>query len=182
MTSNSKTKGNVVNPFEHLRTYVVTSLHPGDVRNHLQADHDRLLDAVDALALERTSERRLSKATTLRMALVIHARAEEAVVYRALSGLKMAPAAKAFSDDSLVEHEVIEGLLDKLLRTKPSADEWKARVRVFTELLQHHFREEQSEMFGLLAQHFDAARLETLGAQFLETRDKLVMLEEAKAA
>lgn len=171
-----------MNPFEQLRTYVVTSLHPGDVRNHLQADHDRLLDAVGALALEHTAERRASKAATLRLALVIHARAEEAVVYRALSGLKMVPAAKAFADDSLVAHEVVEGLLDKLLRTKPSADEWKARLRVFTELLEHHFREEQGEMFALLGEHFDSDRLETLGAQFLDTRDKLVMLEEAKAA
>jgi hypothetical protein len=171
-----------VNAFEHLRTYVVTSLNPGDVRNHLQADHDRFLEALDALSLERNSDRRASQAVTLRMALVIHARAEEAIVYRALSGLKTAPAAKAFADDGCIEHEVIEGLLEKLSRTRASTDEWKARVRVFSELIRHHFREEESEMFALLGAHFDAERLQSMGAQFLETRDKLVMLEEAKAA
>jgi hemerythrin superfamily protein len=171
-----------MNPFKHLRTYVVTSLNPGDVRNHLQADHDRFLDAMDALSIERNSDRRASKAATLRLALVIHARAEEAVVYRALSGVKSSPASKAFADDGCIEHEVIEGLLDKLMRTRASTDEWKARVRVFSELLRHHFREEESEMFALLGANFDTERLESMGAQFLETRDKLVMLEEAKAA
>lgn len=171
-----------MNPFENLKTYVVTALNPGDVRNHLQADHDRFLDAVDVLGLERNSERRAAKAATLRLALVIHDRAEEAVLYRVLKRVKIPPAAKAFADDACVEHEVIEGLLDKLIRTRPSTEEWEARVRVFTGLLKHHFREEESEMFALLGAHFDAARLEVLGAQFLETRDKLVMLEEAKAA
>lgn len=171
-----------MNPFDHLRSYVVTSLNPGDVRNHLQADHDRFLDAVDALSLERSSDRRASKAATLRLALVIHSRAEEAVVYRALSALKTVPAAKAFADDACIEHEVMEHLLDKLMNTRASTDEWKARMRVFSELLRHHFREEESEMFALLGANYDAARLETIGAQFLDTRDKLVMLEEAKAA
>jgi hypothetical protein len=170
-----------MNPFEHLRTYVVTSLNPGDVRNHLQADHDRFLDAVDVLGIERNSDRRASRAATLRLALVIHARAEEAVVYRALSAVK-SPALKAFADDGCIEHEVIEGLLDKLTRTRASTDEWKARVRVFSKLLRHYFREEEREMFALLGANFDTERLESMGAQFLETRDKLVMLEEAKAA
>ena len=171
-----------MNPFGQLRTYVATSLHPGDLRNHMQADHDLLLDALGALAMETTSERRLSQAGTRRMALVIHERAEEAVAYRALAGVKVVPAAKARADDAGVEHEVIEGLLDKLLRTRPSTDEWKARVRVFTDLLTRHFHDEQSEVFALLGEHFDPARLEALGAQYVETRDKLVMLEEAKAA
>lgn len=171
-----------MNPFGHLRTYVATSLHPGDVRNHLQADHDRLLEALDALAMEPTSERRLATASTLRMALVIHERSEEAVPYRALAGVELVPAAKARADDAGIEHEVIEGLLDKVLRTRPSTDEWKARVRVFTAMLKRHFRTEEDEVFALMGEHFDAARLEALGAQYLETRDKLVMLEEAKAA
>ncbi len=104
------------------------------------------------------------------------------MVYRALSALKTVPAAKAFADDGCIEHEVIEGLLDKLMGTRTTSDEWKARLRVCNELLRHHFREEESEMYALLGAHFDSSRLVALGAQFLETRDKLVMLEEAKAA
>lgn len=177
-----RNQGNEMNPFEHLRTYVVTAPHPGDVRNHAQADHDRLLDAVDGLAKERTAERRMAKAATLRLALVIHERAEEAVIYRALAATNVAPGAKARADDADVEHEVIEGLLNKLLQTRPTSDEWNARLRVFTAMLERHFKDEEGEVFALLGEHFDAARLEELGTQYLDSRDKLVMLEEAKAA
>jgi hypothetical protein len=114
---------------------------------------------------------------------VIHALAEETVVYRALEGVEAANDSKSSrADERFVEHELVEGLFDKLSRTRPGTLEWHARINVARELIQRHIETEHADTFDALGKRFDAEQLEEIGLRFALARDKLTMLEEAKAA
>jgi len=111
---------------------------------------------------------------------VIHALAEESVVYRALEGLE--GEARTRADERFVEHELVEGLFDKLSRSRPGSIEWGARLGIARELIMRHIETEHEELFAQLAERFDAQGLVEMGERFTAARDKLTLLEEAKAA
>ena len=62
------------------------------------------------------------------------------------------------------------------------AAQWRARMNVARNLCARHIEDEHEELFRRLATRFDAARLAELGQRFELAREKLNLLEEAKAA
>jgi hypothetical protein len=80
---------------------------------------------------ERDAQRSLFLLRQVRRAWVIHALAEETVVYRALEGV-----GSPHADERFVEHELVEGLFEKLSRLRPGSQEWCARLNVKLALLE----------------------------------------------
>jgi hypothetical protein len=153
-----------------------------DIRDQLRRDHEAALAELDELRFEPESRRSLARLDRLRRAWVIHALAEETVVYRALEGAEAGGGSKSHADERFIEHELVEGLFDKLSRSRPGTLEWTARLNVARELIGRHIETEHDEMFARLERHFDAQALREMGHRFALVRDKLQMLEEAKAA
>jgi hypothetical protein len=151
-----------------------------DIRDLLRRDHELALSELGELrgADPGDSRARLIK---LRRAWVIHALAEETVVYRALEGAAAA-ASSPRADERFVEHDLIDGLFDKLQKGRVGTSEWTSQLHVVRDLVARHIETEQDETFALLAQRYDSEGLCELGHQFKLARDKLTMLEEAKAA
>ena len=154
----------------------------GDIRERLRADHEATLAAVDRLFAEADAQRALARLGALRRAWVIHALAEETVVYRALEGAEGAPYGNTRSDERFVEHELVESLFAKLAHLRPGSHEWTARLAVARTLIARHIESEHDEMFARLARNFAPEALLELGRRFDLARDKLALLEEAKAA
>jgi hypothetical protein len=155
---------------------------PQDIRDQLRRDHELALAELEALRQESDPHRCRAMLGEMRRAWVIHALAEETVVYRALESVEAANEPGSRADERFVEHELIEGLFDKLEKTEPASVEWQARLNVARELIMRHIETEHEQMMIQLAQRFDAAGLAELGMRFESARDKLTMLEEAKAA
>jgi hypothetical protein len=153
-----------------------------DIRNQLRKDHESVLAELEALRSQRDEQRCLESLRSLRRSWVIHALAEETVVYRALEGIEAANDATSRADERFVEHELVEGLFDKLTRSRPGTLEWHARLNVARDLIMRHIETEHADTFEALGKRFDAETLAELGERFLLARDKLMMLEEAKAA
>ncbi len=154
----------------------------GDIRDRLRADHEATLADADRLRSERDAKRALHLLAALRRAWVIHALAEEAVVYRALEGAEGGPFAGTRSDERFVEHELVESLFGKLARVRPGSQEWSARLNVARDLIARHIENEHEDLFARLAHSFDAQSLAGLGGRFESARAKLALLEDAKAA
>jgi hemerythrin superfamily protein len=148
-----------------------------DIRDQLRRDHQLALAELEALRRECEEHRCIAMLRDLRRAWIVHTLAEETVVYRALEGVEGANAGRRF-----VEHELIEGLFDKLTRTKAGTSEWRARLEVARELIMRHIEAEHEVLFPALAQRFDAAALAEMARQFESACAKLTLLEEAKAA
>ena len=159
---------------------VATGSAPDDIRAHLREDHERTLADADRLRVEQDSDRSAFLLRQLRRAWVIHALAEETVIYRALEGFE--GRAEPHSDERFVEHELVEGLFDKLARLRPGTHEWRARLNVTRDLIARHIENEHVDLFTRLARHYDAEQLAEMGQRFELAREKLSLLEEAKAA
>jgi hemerythrin-like domain-containing protein len=152
-----------------------------DIRDQLRQDHESVLAELEALRSEREEQRCLARLRQLRRSWVIHALAEETVVYRALEGIEAANDGSR-ADERFVEHELVEGLFDKLTRSRPGTLEWHARINVARDLIRRHIETEHADTFAALDKRFDAEQLAEIGRRFQLARDKLTMLEEAKAA
>ncbi|HXF79382.1 MAG TPA: hemerythrin domain-containing protein [Usitatibacter sp.] len=152
---------------------------PADIRDQLRKDHEDVLAELEALRADGGAQS-LPLLARLRRSWVIHALAEETVVYRALEGLE--GDARKRADERFVEHELVEGLFDKLSRSRPASSEWVARLGVARELIMRHIETEHEDLFSQLAERYDPAALAEMGEQFASARDKLTLLEEAKAA
>ena len=150
-----------------------------DIRDLLRQDHEKALADLEALRLETDGRRAQRLLDEARRAWVIHALAEETVVYRALEN---AEDTRTQADERFIEHELVEGLFEKLTRSRPGTLEWIARLNVARELIARHIESEHEEMFNRLARSFDAAGLVEMGYRFSLASEKLKMLEEAKAA
>ena len=151
-----------------------------DIRQLLRHDHDRIVATLEGLRTESDMRRAMGRLAELRRSWVIHALAEETVVYRALESLEAG--GKTLADERFIEHELVEGLFDKLSRSRPGTLEWNARLNVARELVGRHIDAEHDEMFTRLAARFEPAALVEMGHRFVLARDKLKLLEEAKAA
>ena len=152
---------------------------PDDVRERLRADHDAALAALEHLRRETDTTRCVQRLRELRTAWVVHALAEETVVYRVLEGVAD-PGARA--DERFIEHEVVGTLFEKLSAARPGTLEWNARVNVVRDLISRHIDSEYKLLFPQLERQFDDGQLRELGERFRLARDKLLMLEQAKAA
>lgn len=154
----------------------------GDIREHLRRDHEAALAHLEALRIETDAQSSFSQLRVVRRLWVIHALAEETVVYKALEGAEADRESKTRADERYIEHELVEGLFEKLSRSRPGTLEWNARLNVARELISRHIEAEHDDMFARLAQNFAGPQLREMGRRFELARGKLAMLEEAKAA
>jgi hemerythrin superfamily protein len=154
-----------------------------DIRDQLRRDHESVLAELEALRSDNDEQRCLDRLRHLRRAWMTHALAEETVVYRALEGVEAANDSKdSRADERFVEHELVEGLFEKLTRSRPGTLEWHARVNVASELIRRHIETEHEDTFIALAHRFEQEQLDEIGRRFALVREKLTLLEEAKAA
>jgi hemerythrin superfamily protein len=110
----------------------------------LRADHK----LVSALFAEYEKARSTSKKKTLVSQicteLSVHAQVEEEIFYpavkKALKDKKMIP-------EATVEHATLKGLIGQVKGIDPDGEMFDAKIKVLSEYVKHHVKEEQNEMF-----------------------------------
>jgi hypothetical protein len=142
----------------------------GDIRDQLRRDHEAVLAELQALHPEADERAAARKLAALRRSWVIHALCVETVVFPALSG---------------VEHATSSGtraIFDTVAQARPGSMKWHARLKAARELIEHHIGAERDLLFAQIARRLDGAAMQEMGRNFERARDKLTLLEEAKAA
>ena len=129
--------------------------------------------------LEATTRRALKRRGELLAKVAreidVHTRIEEEIFY---------PAFKQAGDrgeDAKLYHEAREEhraagemVLPDLLKTAPDSEEFGGRAKVLKELVEHHAREEEREMFPRARQLLTAAQLRELGERMMERKQELL--------
>ena len=142
-----------------------------DLLDDLHSDHGELKSMLEALLKSRNAERRTTIFKDFRTLLFSHSHAEATVLYKRL---EKHPKSRPAGLEGDVEHEVAEGLLNQLGRSRTkAADTWTARCTVLKELLEHHIEEEEGKIFSQTRKLFSAAERRKLGAQFRSLKDRL---------
>ena len=149
-----------------------------DIREQLRRDHQKALAELDGIARESDAHRSQVRLARLRRAWMIHALAEESIVYRSVESA--APADRA--DERFVEHELVEGLFEKISRARHGTHEWHARMNVVRDLIARHIQSEEGALFADLDERLSAEELVEMGQRFVLARDKLTLLENSKKA
>ncbi len=99
-------------------------------------------------------------------ALTIHSEIEEKIFYPAVKARTgRDKEAKQEVLEAYEEHDNVKNMLKKLEETEPSDETYKAKLQVLHELVKHHVKEEERELFPEAKGLLDADELEELGEQ-----------------
>ena len=110
----------------------------------LKADHDTVEKLFGQFNKAKGDERRMQLCRKIIMEFMVHAQIEEEIFY---------PACKdAMSDDDLVneatvEHQAAKDLIGEIRGMDPADEMFDARMQVLQEQIEHHVKEEETELF-----------------------------------
>ena len=80
-------------------------------------------------------------------ALTVHAQIEEAIFYPAARRALDEEEDKDLLDEAAVEHQTLKDIIGRLEMAPPSDPLYDAGVKVLSEYVKHHVREEEKELF-----------------------------------
>lgn len=161
-TSSKANKGQVGNPTEGV-----------DAITLLTEDHENvkaLFEQYEALG-DRATTSKKKLATQICLELTKHATAEEEIFYPALRAAQKDN--EDMVDEAVVEHASAKDLIAQILEMDPTEDLFDAKVKVLSELIEHHVEEEEQEMFKK-ARDADLD-LEELGAQIAQRKAEITL-------
>ena len=135
----------------------------------LKDDHAKVKGLFADFEHARTDQQKVKLATSICQELTVHTTVEEELFY---------PAARAALDDddmldeADVEHQSAKELISQIESGKPGQDMWEAKVKVLGEYINHHVKEEETEMFPAVRK--TDVDLKALGAQIQARKQELL--------
>jgi len=104
-------------------------------------------------------------------ALSVHAEIEEEIFYPAVREA-LNEKGEDMVDEAEVEHESIKSLVEWLEDAEPDDEHYDAKVKVLTEYVKHHVKEEENELFPAVKK--TDLDLDNLGAEMFERKTELM--------
>jgi hemerythrin-like domain-containing protein len=143
----------------------------------LKADHRKVEKLFEQYEAAKGASAKQKLCHQICTELKVHTAIEEEIFYPALRG--------KIEDDSLdeayVEHDGAKVLINDLESSTPDADFYDAKVKVLSEEIKHHVKEEEMPKEGMFAQAREA------GVDLVELRDRMLarkqeLMAQAKGA
>ena len=135
----------------------------------LKADHKEVSDMFEAYEHTRSISNKKTLVDKICTALSVHAQVEEEIFYPTVQ-----PAIhdKELVPEARVEHASLKDLIAQIEGVEPDGEMFDAKVKVLSEYVKHHVKEEQNEMFPKVkASSID---LDALGLKMAERKDELM--------
>ncbi|GJI94236.1 hemerythrin [Duganella caerulea] len=123
-----------------------TETEPQDAITLLTEDHEHvksLFEQYEELG-DRAHVSKQKLALQICTELTKHATAEEEIFYPAV---RAATKADDLMDEALVEHASAKDLIAQIISMEATDDLYDAKVKVLSELIEHHVQEEEGEVF-----------------------------------
>jgi hemerythrin superfamily protein len=115
-----------------------------DAITMLKADHEAVSALFEQYEKTNLPSKKKSLVDKICTALSVHAQIEEEIFYPAV---KAALKDKLLVPEATVEHAGIKDLIGQLEGIEPAGEMYDAKVKVLSEYVKHHVKEEQNEMF-----------------------------------
>lgn len=137
----------------------------------LKKDHVAIKGILGKLVETKELKKREELFHALRIALVPHMKAEERAFY---APLVTKEEAREDAMEGIEEHHVSVMVLKELEKLPKSVDQWKAKIKVFKELVEHHIKEEESKIFKSAKKTFKKNELEDdIMKKFKKEKEKI---------
>lgn len=151
---------------------------PTDLLTLLRRDHadvqkelTSLLDPIATVAQLR------SALDGVRLGLTAHAEAEDIVLAR----FERIPALESALAQARAAHLAQERALATLVTTRPGTTAWRARAHHLRELVHHHDKQEEANLFPVLRQHTREDEYEELAGAFATERLRQLAMMQPSA-
>ena len=139
----------------------------------LRADHEKVTALFKQFESATAASKKKALVSEICTELTVHAQIEEEVFYpavkKALKDAELVP-------EAIVEHGSLKELIAQIEGVSPDGEMYDAKVKVLSEYVEHHVKEEQDEMFPKVES--SKLDLEKLGALLAQRKEEL---KEAKA-
>ena len=141
----------------------------------LKSDHATVKRLMRELA--ETSDRAVKQRETLvekiEREVKMHAQIEEEVFYPAFKARAEGTESEDLFYEAAEEHHVVDMVLPSLKAANPKSPEFAAKAKVLKELLEHHIKEEETQMFQKARQLFSDEQLRELGDMMQARKDSV---------
>jgi len=124
-----------------------------------------------------TGQKKAGVFEEIKAALEVHATVEEEIFYPAVKKAR-SENVKDEVREAYEEHKQVKSLLAQIANITPADETWDAKVKVLKEDVEHHVKEEESEMFPDAKKFLHEAGLVELGA-VMEARKQQLEKEPA---
>lgn len=172
-------KGAAKRPNSPARKTTARKAAPPDAIAMLKADHRKVEDMFEKYEKLTASAQKAKLAHEICKELIVHTELEEQIFYPACLD---AGVEEDMMDEAQVEHDGAKVMILELLG-KPGDDEYyDAKVKVLSEYIKHHVKEEEKPGEGVFAQARDAELdMKQLAAEMAEKKQSLVKRYDPEA-
>lgn len=132
-----------------------------DAITMLKEDHqvvEKIIHKIENTT-ERAQKTREEEFSKLKRNLELHTKIEEKLLYPVL---KQHKETHLKSLEALVEHNVVDVLLEQLSQEEVDSEEWTAKFLVLKENLMHHIKEEESILFPQAKQILNESQINNI--------------------
>ena len=137
----------------------------------LKADHRKVEDLFEQFEKARSKDRKEALAHEICTELKVHAMIEEKVFYPACRG----EIEEDLIDEAIVEHDSAKVLINEIEAGGPDEEFYDAKVKVLSELIEHHVKEEEQRVEGMFSQARKAGLpMDDLGERMLAMKEQLM--------
>jgi len=140
-----------------------------DITNLIFMDHQKAKTLINEIKNSQDSNSARALFTQLYTDLIVHSKAEEQVVY---------PAVRPFygnndTQDLYNEQAEMEQLLNQIKAMNPTDAGFKDGIRKLRDMVNHHTRQEENEMFAAMRRNMSEQEREQMATQFKEAKKQL---------
>ena len=148
---------------------------PQDAIALLKADHRKVEDLFGEFEKAERGTRKRKLAEDICLELTVHTKIEEEIFYPACEGHVDADLLK----EAYVEHDGAKVLIAEIEAGGPGDEFYDAKVKVLSEQIKHHVKEEEGWLQGMFSQARRAGLdMDALGTKMKARKEKLVATYE----
>ena len=140
----------------------------------LKTDHKKVRALLETLDTTDAPARRTNLLRQIEVEVKAHATIEEEIFYPAFKRKAEESEQVEMFFEAKEEHGLVDIMLPKAKQSNPSSEQFAARAKVLKDLIVHHAKEEEKQMFKAAKELFDRDELKALGAQLQRRKRELV--------
>lgn len=152
-------------------TPMVKPAQPLDAIALLKADHRKVEDLFEKFEKAKSDSVKKTLVEQICTELSVHTAIEEEIFYPACNG----EIEEDLLNEAYVEHDGAKVMIAELMSSKPGDDFYDAKVKVLSEEIKHHVKEEEQRSEGMFAQAREAGLdMDALGEQMAARKEELL--------
>jgi hemerythrin superfamily protein len=145
----------------------------------LKQDHRKVADLFKQVEATEDVKKHQQLFLQIKTELEAHTHIEETILYPAFEKHEEL---KDITLEAFEEHKQVKTLLREIAALSEGSERFDAKLKVMGENVEHHVKEEETEMFPKAKQHYDSAQLEQLGQEMEAEKKEFAKKSRSKTA